>query len=112
MAISISAYLRIIPVKSSIFPYYDTIGHFVLLGIATFLGHLALRKRKIYLSRLSIPLAPILVVICCIIDELLQSLSPYRTASFSDLAADLVGIMVFYWLAEQVNLKPSKEENL
>ena len=112
MAIIISAYLRILPVKSSTIPYYDTIGHFILLGIATFLAHLALRKRKIYGKRISIPLAPIIVVIFCVIDELLQSLSPNRTASFSDLAADLVGVMVFYWLAEKVKLKVSKGENL
>lgn len=112
MTIIISAYLKVLPVKSSSIPYYDTVGHFVLLGMAAFFGHLALNKRKISVGNISIPLAPLLVVIFCVIDELLQILSPYRSASFYDLAADFVGIAVFYWLAERVKFKQSsKEEN-
>ncbi|MBD2186317.1 VanZ family protein [Planktothrix sp. FACHB-1375] len=110
MSISISAYLKILPVKSSTIPFYDTMGHFILLGLAAFFGHLALNKRKINCGNIFIPIAPLLVVICCFIDELLQTLSPYRTASVSDLAADFVGIAVFYWLAERVKFKQSSKE--
>ncbi|MCL1473740.1 VanZ family protein [Argonema antarcticum] len=110
ITISISAYLKVLPVKSSTIPYYDTIGHFILLGMAAFFGHLALSKRKISVWSISIPLAPLLVAICCIADELLQTLSPNRSASFYDLAADWVGIAIFYLLAERVKLKKSLGE--
>ncbi len=36
------AYLGIVPVKVSVIPFYDTIGHFILLGSASYLGHKAL----------------------------------------------------------------------
>ena len=106
-AISISAYLQILPVKSSVIPFYDTIGHFVLVGLAAFFGHLALNKRRINFLKISLPLAPILVVVCSIIDELLQRLSPHRSFDLTDLAADFVGILFFYWLAERWNIKSS-----
>ena len=106
--ISLSAYMRILPVKSSTIPFYDTIGHFVLIGLAAFFGHLALNKRKIEVFKLAVPVAPVLTGICSIIDELLQRLSPYRTFDLTDLAADFVGILFFYLLAERWNLrKPS-----
>lgn len=107
MTISASAYLRILPVKSSVIPFYDTIGHFVLIGLAAFFGHLALNKRRINCLNLSLPLAPSLAALCSIVDELLQRLSPYRTFDLTDLAADFVGILFFYWLAERWNINKS-----
>lgn len=103
MAICVSAYLKILPVKSSTIPFYDTIGHFILIGLASFFSHLAMKKRKITIGTFLLPLAPLLVSIFTLIEEVLQNLSPYRTFSLSDLAADLVGIIFFYWLAEKVN---------
>lgn len=50
MFISMSAYLRIIPTEISHFLYYDKILHFLLLGIAAYLGYLALNKRQIQIS--------------------------------------------------------------
>lgn len=110
MAISISAYLKILPVKSSIIPFYDTIGHFILIGLATFFAHLALKKRKIRILAARVPLAPLLVSFFTLADEILQTLSPYRTFSMSDLAADLVGISFFYWLAEKVKFHNRSKE--
>jgi polysaccharide biosynthesis protein VpsQ len=107
ITISASAYLKILPVKSSVIPFYDTIGHFVLVGLAAFFGHLALNKRRINCLNFSLPLAPSLVVICSGIDELLQRLSPNRSFDLTDLAANLIGILFFYWLAERWNLKKS-----
>lgn len=107
MTISASAYLKVLPVKSSVIPFYDTIGHFVLVGLAAFFSHLALNKRRINFLKFSLPLAPILVVICSIVDELIQRFSPYRTFDLTDLAANLVGILFFYWLAERWNINKS-----
>ena len=105
MSISASAYLKILPVKSSTIPFYDTIGHFVLVGLASFFSHLALNKRRINCLNISLPLGPSLVVICSIVDEFLQRLSPNRSFDLTDLAANLVGILFFYWLAERWQMK-------
>lgn len=105
ITIIVSAYLRIIPVKISTIPFYDTLGHFILLGIAAYLSHLALNKRRVDIFNIFLPLAPILVSIFTLIEEILQTLSPYRTFSISDLTADLCGIVLFAWLAERTGVK-------
>jgi VanZ family protein len=100
LSISLSAYFRIIPTEIARFPHYDTILHFLLLGIAAYLSHQALRKRKLQLFNIPIPLAPLIVFGFCIIDEIIQHFVPYRSADLTDLAADIFGIIVFTWLAE------------
>ncbi|MBD2665661.1 VanZ family protein [Richelia sinica] len=100
LSISLSAYLRIIPTELAQFPYYDTILHFLLLGIAAYLSHQALRKRHIQILNISLPLAPLIVLLFCIIDEIIQSFVPYRSADITDLVADILGIIIFTWLAE------------
>ncbi|MEB3181917.1 MAG: VanZ family protein [Nostocaceae cyanobacterium] len=101
MTISMSAYLQIIPTELSNFPHYDTILHFILLGIAAYLSHLALNKRKIRWLNISLPLAPIIVIFFCLIDEVIQLFTPWRSFDLMDLAADLCGIVLFTWLAER-----------
>jgi VanZ family protein len=104
MSISLSAYLKIIPSELSQFPYYDTILHFLLLGIAAFLSHLAWNKRKINIFNIALPLAPMIVICFCVIDEIIQLFVPYRSFDLVDLIADLCGIVLFTWLAERQNL--------
>ncbi|TAF03156.1 MAG: VanZ family protein [Nostocales cyanobacterium] len=100
LSIFISAYLRIIPTELAIFAHYDTIMHFLLLGIAAYLSHQALKKRKLQIFNLPLPLAPLIVFIFCIFDEIIQSFVPYRSADIMDFTADVLGIIVFTWLAE------------
>lgn len=107
MAISLSAYLKVIPSEIPKFPYYDTFMHFLLLGIAAYLSHLAFNKPKIQILNISVPLAPIIVFLFCILDEIIQMFVPNRTADLVDLAADLCGIILFTWLAEKQNLNNS-----
>ncbi|NDJ22635.1 VanZ family protein [Nostoc sp. B(2019)] len=109
MSISISAYLKVIPSELSQFPYYDTILHFLLLGIAAYLSHLALNKRKIQFLDISLPLAPLIVMFFCIIDETIQLFTPHRSFDLVDLAADLCGIVLFTWLAERHKLISKSE---
>ncbi|MBW4424984.1 MAG: VanZ family protein [Nostoc desertorum CM1-VF14] len=109
MSISMAAYLRIIPTEISKFPYYDTILHFLLLGIAAYLGHLALNKRKIQIFNISLPLASLIVMVFCILDEMIQLLIPYRSFDLVDLGADLCGIVLFTWFAERQNLNKSEK---
>ena len=109
MFISMSAYLKIIPTEISQIPYYDTILHFLLLGIAAYLGHLALNKQKIQILNLSLPLAPLIVIFFCIVDEIIQLFIPYRSFDLVDLGADMCGILLFTWLAERQNLNKSEK---
>ncbi|MDZ8187677.1 MAG: VanZ family protein [Nostoc sp. ChiSLP02] len=112
MSISISAYLKIIPTEISQFPYYDTILHFLLLGIAAYLGHLALNKRKIQIFNISLPLTPFIIIFFCIIDEIIQFFVPYRSFDLVDLVADVCGIVLFTWLAERQNLHKSEKNQI
>lgn len=112
MSISISAYLKIIPVELSQFPYFDTIMHFLLLGIAAYLGHLALNKRKIEIFNISLPLTPFLAIFFCIVDEIIQLLTPHRSFDLVDLAADLFGVVLFTFLAEIQNLHKSQKNQI
>ncbi|MFN6579810.1 MAG: VanZ family protein [Aulosira sp. ZfuVER01] len=104
MSISLSAYLKIIPTELSQFPHYDTILHFLLLGIAAFLSHLAVNKRKFQILNIAIPMAPMIVIFICVVDEIIQFFVPYRSFDLVDLAADFCGILLFTWLAERQNL--------
>ncbi|MDZ8238244.1 MAG: VanZ family protein [Nostoc sp. ChiQUE01a] len=112
MFISISAYLKIIPVEMPRFPYFDTIMHFLLLGIAAYLGHLALNKRKIEIFNISLPLTPFIVIFFCILDEILQFFTPHRSFDLVDLAADLCGVVLFTWLAERQTLNKSQKTQI
>lgn len=105
MSISVSAYLKVIPSEIPKFPYYDTIMHFLLLGIAAYLSHLAFNKRKIQFLNIYLPLAPLIVVFFCLVDETIQLFVPYRSFDLVDLAADLCGVILFTWLAERQGLK-------
>jgi VanZ family protein len=100
LSISLSAYLRIIPTEIARFPHYDTILHFLLLGIAGYLSHQALNKRKLKIFNISLPFAPFIVIFFCIIDEIIQYFVPYRSADIVDLAADICGVILFTWLSE------------
>jgi VanZ family protein len=84
----------------------DKLGHVVLYGIATYLGHRLLKYRRITMGHLGIPLFPLLFGLWTVIEEGLQSLSPNRTLDSMDLVCSFLGIAIGYWLAQR--LKPSK----
>ncbi len=104
-AISMSAYFQIIPTEIARFPHYDTILHFLLLGIAAYLSHLALNKQQLPIFKISLPLAPFIVFLFCILDEIIQKFTPHRSADIIDLAADLGGIILFTWIAEKTPIR-------
>ncbi len=109
LAISISAYLRVIPTEIARFPHYDTVLHFVLLGIAAYLSHLALNKRQLHILGTALPLAPFIVFFFCILDEIIQKFTPHRSADIVDLIADVCGIIVFTYLAERASIRKTSQ---
>ncbi len=85
------AYSNGIPKQISIIPYYDLVGHFLLYGVWSYLGHRALNRSTKY----GIPISPTIISFITIIEESLQYLSSNRTPSIYDLLFSLAGI----WLA-------------
>jgi hypothetical protein len=98
LTIFILAYLRLIPTQLASIPLYDTVGHFILLGLAGLLAHRALNRRSFKLLGLGIPWGIFLVGVFAVLEENLQRFTAYRTYALSDLAANLCGILLFYCL--------------
>jgi hypothetical protein len=81
-------------------PYYDKVGHVILYGIATYLGHRVWRRR-FCLGGVAWPLFPALFALFTLVEEGLQGLSPYRTLDGVDLICSLLGIGLGYALASK-----------
>lgn len=79
----------------------DKLGHWVLYGIATYLGHRFLRYRHVHWGAIAIPLFPLLFGIFTLVEEAIQSQSPYRTLDAIDLVASFAGIICGFVLAEK-----------
>ncbi|MDJ0553224.1 MAG: VanZ family protein [Microcoleaceae cyanobacterium MO_207.B10] len=89
-------------------PHYDTIGHFVLYGIAAFLIHRAFKRKMVTILNYQISLGILLFSIFTVVEEFIQQLIPNRTFSFVDLGAGFMGIFIFYWVGEFL-FPPSKQ---
>ena len=101
------AYTGNLPAFLQYIPYYDTLGHFILYGIASYLGDRVLRGRKFPIMGYRIPLFAFVFGIITVVEEFIQSFSPNRTFSWIDMIASLLGLLVGYWLAQQ-GLKTGK----
>ena len=91
-------------------PAYDTLGHFFLYGIGSFLSHRAAGKRLLARGRFAVPLGPFLVGTFAVLEEGSQFWLPDRTASWVDLAASFVGIVLFQALGKFCD-RPRSEEH-
>lgn len=74
------------------FPFFDKIGHFVLIGVLALLVDLALDRKNVWRH---VPLGPAIVVVLVVLEELSQLLMIMRTFDLLDLTADLSGIAFF-----------------
>ena len=93
-----------LPVKQlSKIPYYDTIGHFILYGIASFLSHRAFNRKMLVIFNLPLPLGPLIFSGFTVIEEMLQYFLPNRTFSLIDMGASLLGIVLFYWVGKAID---------
>lgn len=99
LAIFVGAYLKVLPPQLTV---YDKLGHFILLGIASFLSHQVLGRRTVKALAFRVPIGPLLVTFFSLIDEGLQVLSSARSFSLIDLGANWIGIWVFYWVGEKI----------
>ena len=83
------------------FPNYDKLGHLVLYGIPTYLGHRLCKQKHFKVSRVLLPVFPVLFLLFTVTEELAQGFSPYRTLDAGDLLCSLLGISAGYWLAQR-----------
>jgi hypothetical protein len=78
----------------------DKIVHFVVVGLFALVLQRALWRLGMQAER-SLVLSAIITVSLCAVEELSNLLTPHRTCSFADYAADLAGITVmltYGWL--------------
>ncbi|MCA9606667.1 MAG: VanZ family protein, partial [Myxococcales bacterium] len=80
-------------------PLGDKIGHFVLIGVLGMLVDLVAGRRdarplRAY-PRLRFPLAPAILFVVVLGEELSQAFLPTRTCDAGDLLADLLGMATF-----------------
>jgi VanZ family protein len=94
--VSVLAYLQILPTQYKHIPHYDSIGHFMLFGILSFLAHIALDRKHFAIGLIKIPAASTLVACYAIVDESLQLFSSVRTFDLWDLFFGVLGIVSFY----------------
>lgn len=106
-AILVGAYLGRIPTRGFPFRYFDTLGHFVLIGTAALLLDLAWRSRKSHVTipgggQIAVASAALVVAGLAMAEEIAQLLSADRTFDLVDLGADIAGAVFFCWCAEIV----------
>jgi len=101
------AYTNQLPAGLGHIPFFDKAGHLLLYAIAVYLGQRALRRRRCRLFKLTLPLFPLLFGLFTVVEEVIQSRSPYRTFDGWDLLCSFVGIAVGYWLAQRSQKRPA-----
>ncbi|MEL6383949.1 MAG: VanZ family protein [Cyanobacteria bacterium J06626_18] len=92
------AYTNRIPTQFIQFLYADKVAHTVLYAIAAYLGQRWLRSRHLRIGGVSLPFFPALFGLFTLVEELVQSLSPYRTFDLGDLVCSFGGILLGWWL--------------
>ena len=89
---------------AQVFPYRDKIGHFTLYGILAFLLDNALKERNYKMFKRALPVALVWVLIFATIEEFSQIWIPSRNFDLLDLAADVIGVILFISVSRLVEI--------
>ncbi len=98
-------------------PYFDIIlglsygdkwFHFVLFGVLTFMVNISLNLKRVCCFKINIYLGTLIVSSFVLIEEISQHFNPHRTFDLGDLAADVIGISLFTFLAVIVDKRYMK----
>jgi hypothetical protein len=100
--ISIGAYTGTLPTSIPGLPHSDLFGHAVLIGPLAFFLDGALGFRPAFRALPALRLAPLLVAAAAGLEEYAQRFSARRDSCWSDFFADLLGIVIFSWLARRL----------
>ena len=79
--------------------------HFLLFGLVAFWLNLWFRGRAVQVKAWPLPLAILLPFSIAMVEEGAQHFSPVRTLSLTDLLSDLFGLIVFWWISQQIILR-------
>lgn len=97
VVVSQVAYMGRLPLAVLTLPYTDKVLHFVMFGSVAFWLSLWLGPRRLA----GVPAAIALPFGLAALEEGAQALSSVRSAGLDDLAADLAGMVVFWWMGEK-----------
>lgn len=92
------AYLGILPWRYLSWPYADKVMHALLLGSIGLWLNLALNNRSVLIGAWRVPVAIALPFGAALIEECIQATSPLRSFDAFDLACDLLGLLVAWWM--------------
>ncbi|KAF3885836.1 MULTISPECIES: VanZ family protein [Nostocales] len=106
--LSLAVYIKIIPSSVTKITPVDLIGHFILIGLVSYIAHLSTRKSKLRFLQMSLPIAPIIILFFCSTDEIIEKFIWHSGIDKKDIIADFCGILFFTWLAERTHLKMKK----
>jgi undecaprenyl-diphosphatase len=98
VVVSQVAYLGRLPLALLRLPYTDKVLHFLIFGSVVFWLNLWLAPRRIG----PVPLAVGVPFGLAVLEEGAQAFSGWRTAGLDDLAADLAGMVLFWWLSQRL----------
>ena len=116
VVVSQMAYLSLLPRRPLAWPGVDKVLHFTLFGLAAFWLHQWLSvggamPARPWHDRALLAASVLAPFSLAAIEEALQGLSPVRTASLTDLASDLAGMLVFAALsAALLRLERTRDE--
>lgn len=102
-AISVSAYSGLLPTKNILFPHYDLVMHFLLVGMFGFFMDGALAHKKLIGAPFFPRLGPTIALLLAATEETLQRFSPRRSSNWSDFIANATGILICSWLALKIS---------
>ncbi len=89
-------------------PYGDKWFHFFLFGVLTFMVNVSLNLKTVACCKINIYLGTLIVASFVLLEEISQHFNPNRTFDLGDLAADIVGISLFTFLAVVFNKRYMK----
>ncbi len=111
LTIAASAYLGILPTQYKVIPQSDVWGHMILIGMLAFFLDGVCDFRPLFPGRVFwLRRGPAIILTIAALEEMAQTLSPYRTASLKDFAADVVGIVLCSWLAKWLDTRGTSAE--
>lgn len=80
-------------------PWGDKLAHLLLLGVMSLLLNVSLEAARFRWGRLRPLKGTAILLVLAILEEVSQLAFEHRTFSYADLAANVVGIVTFGWLA-------------
>lgn len=106
--VSMMAYMDLLPLFLMRWQNIDKVMHFLLWGSLAFWLNLWIKGYAWQIAQRALPMAIFFPFSVALIEEGIQSFSPLRTASISDLSADLLGLLFFWWVSRWVLRSGSK----